>query len=219
VVSGRGMRSLKRCHNKALGQLDKKRKRCQKGSRRWRKLQSARRNVSARKRRQVRDLRHKGTRKVITFCQQQGVSILFIGNPHGVRNKNNGRHHNQRMAQWEYGQDIAYLSYKAKLAGIESSLVLSGVRAASVLYAAGNKKSKGVCGAAAIPSVSLKDIGMWLAALICTLWRLARRYLSPRRLTYQRAGPVRALTRSEQPGQMLGSQPVVVARTRATRRA
>jgi hypothetical protein len=29
-----------------------------------------------------------------------GVGILFIGNPDGVRDKNHGRHHNQRMAQW-----------------------------------------------------------------------------------------------------------------------
>src|SRR5262249_41984314 len=38
VVSGRGIRSLKRRHHMALGQLAKKRKRCQTGSRRWRKL-------------------------------------------------------------------------------------------------------------------------------------------------------------------------------------
>ncbi len=120
VVSGRGIRSLKRRHNLALSQLNKKRKRCHKGSRRWRKLQRARRQMSARKRRQIRDLRHKGTRKVITFCQHQGVGSLFIGNPRGVREKNNGRHHNQRMAQWEYGQDIAYLSYKAQVVGIMS---------------------------------------------------------------------------------------------------
>ena len=120
VVSGRGIRSLKRRHHLALRQLAKKRKRCKPGSRRSRKLWAARRKVSARKRRQVRALRHQGTHKVITFCQQHGVGRLFIGNPHGVRNKNSGRHHNQRMAVWEYGQDIAYLSYKAKAASIES---------------------------------------------------------------------------------------------------
>ena len=119
VVSGRGIRSLKCKHHLALGQLDRKRKRCTQGSRRWRKLQRARRQVSARKRRQVRALRHQGTRKVITFCQQHGVGRLFIGNPHGVRNKNSGRHHHQRMAGWEYGQDIAYLTYKAQAACIE----------------------------------------------------------------------------------------------------
>ena len=120
VVSGRGIRSLKRRHHMALGQIAKKRSRCQKGSRRWRKLQRARRQMSARKRRQIRSLRHQGTRKVMTFCQQHQVGSLFIGNPDGVRRRNQGRHHNQRMAGWEYGQDIAYLRYKAKAAGIES---------------------------------------------------------------------------------------------------
>jgi putative transposase len=71
VVSGRGIRSLKRRHHMALGQLARKRKRCKPGSRRWRKLMAARRRVSARKRRQIRALRHQGTRKVITFCQSR----------------------------------------------------------------------------------------------------------------------------------------------------
>ena len=119
VVSGRGIRSLKRRHQMALGQLARKRKRCQTGSRRWWKVQRARQQVSARKRRQMRALRHQGTRKVIAFCQEQHVGRLFIGNPHGVRKRNSGRHHNQRMAAWEYGQDIAYLSYKANRASIE----------------------------------------------------------------------------------------------------
>jgi putative transposase len=116
VVSGRGIRSLKRRHHMALGQLARRGKRCTPGSRRWRKLQRARRQVSARKRRQIHALRHQGTRKVITFCQQHGVGSLFIGNPRGVRHRNSGRHHNQRMAGWEYGQDIASLTSKAKAA-------------------------------------------------------------------------------------------------------
>ena len=120
LVSGRGIRSLKRRHHRALGQLSKKRSRCQKGSRRWRKLQRTRCQMSARKRRQIRDLRHQGTRKVIAFCRQYRVGSLFIGNPDGVRQRNCGHHHNQRLSGWEYGRDIAYLSYKAKAASIES---------------------------------------------------------------------------------------------------
>ncbi|MGO8946529.1 MAG: transposase [Ktedonobacterales bacterium] len=120
VVSGRGIRSLKRRHNRALGQIARKRHRCRKGSRHYWRLQAARQKARARKRRQIRDLRHKGTRAVITFCQQHEVGRLFIGNPHGVRNHRCGRHHNQRMSQWEYGRDLAYLTYKATLAHIES---------------------------------------------------------------------------------------------------
>ena len=60
------------------------------------------------------------TRKVIDFCVEQQVGSLFIGNPHGVRNENRGRHHNQRMALWEYGKDIDYLTHKSEAAHIMS---------------------------------------------------------------------------------------------------
>jgi putative transposase len=42
------------------------------------------------------------------------VGALYIGNPHGVRDLPTGRYHHQRMAQWEYGKDIDYLTYKSK---------------------------------------------------------------------------------------------------------
>jgi putative transposase len=48
VVSGRGIRSIKRRRNQALGESARKRSRGKKGSRRWRKLQRARAKVSAR---------------------------------------------------------------------------------------------------------------------------------------------------------------------------
>jgi putative transposase len=46
------------------------------------------------------------------------VDTVFIGNPDGVRKKNCGRRHNQRMAQWEYGKDLNHYTHKFKLAGI-----------------------------------------------------------------------------------------------------
>ena len=120
VTSGRGIRSLKRQRNMRHRQFSKKQARCQKYSRLWRKLQRARNKMAARIERRVRDLHHKATRQVIEFCKEEQVGTLFIGDPHGVRQENKGRHHNQRMAQWEYGKDIYYLTHKSKLAGIES---------------------------------------------------------------------------------------------------
>ncbi len=120
VISGRGIRSLKRQRNMRHRQIAKKQSRCQKYSRRWRKLQRAKNKMMNRIERRVRDLRHKATRQVIDFCEKQQVGTLFIGNPHGVRRENRGRHHNQRMAQWEYGKDIDYLTYKSKQAHIKS---------------------------------------------------------------------------------------------------
>ncbi len=114
IVSGRGIRSLKRHHSQQLGEIARKRSRCTKGSRRWRKLGRARAKLTLHYERRVRDLRHKGTRQVVDFCKEHEVESVFVGNPDGVRRKNSGRHHNQRMSQWEYGRDIDYLQQKSE---------------------------------------------------------------------------------------------------------
>jgi putative transposase len=120
IVTGRGIRSLKRQRSRQLGQLTKKQSRCQKHSGRWKKLQRAKNTACRRAERRIRDLRHKATRAVIDFCVENQVGRLFIGNPHGVRNRSSGRHHNQRMAGWEYGRDLDYLIHKAMQARILS---------------------------------------------------------------------------------------------------
>lgn len=118
IVSGRGIRSLKRQRNVALAKLSRKQSKCQKYSRRWKKLQVAKNRFCLHNERQIREYRHQATRQVVEFCKTHDVDTVFIGNPDGVRNKNCGRRHNQRMAQWEYGKDIDYLTYKFKLAGL-----------------------------------------------------------------------------------------------------
>src|SRR5260370_11391348 len=120
IVTGRGIRSLKRERTMRLRKITKKQSHYQKYSRRWKKLQRAKNKVSRRAERRIRDMRHKATRQVIDFCVENEVGSLFIGNPHGVRNRDNGRHHNQRLALWEYGKDIDYLTHKAKAAHIMS---------------------------------------------------------------------------------------------------
>jgi putative transposase len=120
IVTGRGIRSLKRHRNQQLGKVAHKQSHCQKYSRRWKKLQQAKKTYCRRVERRICDLRHKATRQVIDFCVEEQVGTLFIGNPHGVRNRNSGRHHNQRMALWEYGKDIDYLTHKSKQAHMSS---------------------------------------------------------------------------------------------------
>ena len=194
VVSGRGIRSLKRRHHMALGQLDRKRKRCKPGSRRSRRLWAARHRVSARKRRQIRDLRHKGTRQVITFCQEQHVGSLFIGNPDGVRKKESGRHHNQRMAAWEYGQDIAYLSYKATGASTRS---FTGSERGTIEPVSGMRLETDACrgaiGVAAIPECTFQGHRDVVGSVNMHPLAFGAKIAFPAHITYQRAGPVRVL--------------------------
>ena len=121
IVTGRGIRSLKRQRHKQLRQIAKKQSRCQKYSKRWKKLQRVKNKLLLRTERRIKDLRHKATTQVVSFLKAQGVSQLYIGNPDGVRRKNCGRKHNQRMSGWEYGMDINYLTYKCHIAGIKAS--------------------------------------------------------------------------------------------------
>jgi putative transposase len=206
VVSGRGIRSLKRRHHKALGHLARKRSRCHKGSRRWRKLQRARRRVSARTRRQIRALRHQGTRKVITFCQQHQVGHLFIGNPDGVRRRTRGRHHNQRLAGWEYGRDIAYLSYKAKAASIESFTGSERGTSSQCPVCGWKHKVKGRVWRCRNPRCAFVGHRDVVGSVNMHPLAFGTRIVFPAHITYQRAGPVRVLARDEQPCQV-GSQP------------
>lgn len=120
IVSGRGQRSLKRRMNQMHGEIARLQSRCKKGSRRHKKLARARHKHAGRLERQVRDLAHKGTRVVADFCAANQVGEVFIGDPQGVRRYNNGRKHNQRMAQWEYGRDKEYLAQKLSREGIAS---------------------------------------------------------------------------------------------------
>jgi putative transposase len=120
IVSGRGIRAEKQRATKMHGSIAAKQARCKKGSRRYRRLQQARNKYAARSERRIRDKRHKGTRQVVDFFEVNSVSQVFIGNPDGVRKRRSGRHHNQRMSQWEYGRDIDYLTHKIELAGMSS---------------------------------------------------------------------------------------------------
>ena len=139
-----------------------------------------RRKVSARKRRQIRDLRHKGTRKVIAFCQAAGRGKPLHRQPGW------GAQAEQRTpsqpAHGRLGVRTRHrlsLVQSSKQPASRASLVLSGEQSASVRYAAGNRKSRGASGAAAIPSVPFKGIGMWSAASTCTRWPLEPRLPSP----------------------------------------
>jgi putative transposase len=199
VISGRGIRSLKRRHHMALGQLAKKRHRCQKGSRRWCKLLRARRQMSRRTRRQIRALRHQGTRKVITFCQQHQVGSLFIGNPDGVRRRNRGRHHNQRLAGWEYGRDIAYLSYKAKAASIMSFTGSERGTSSQCPICGGKQKVKGRVWRCRNPRCAFVGHRDVVGSANMHPLAFGTKIEFPAQITYQQAGPVRIRARDTRP--------------------
>lgn len=118
IISGRGIRTLKRQRHRILRTFQKKLSRCKRYSKRWWALTNRKHELCNRINRRIRDLRHKVWRQVIDWCAERNVSQIYVGDPHGVRRRNCGRKHNQRMATWEYGQDKQYLTYKGALVGI-----------------------------------------------------------------------------------------------------
>lgn len=197
VVTGRGIRSAKRLRNKQSGKLARKRSACQRGSKRWRKLQRALRKRSARVWRQVRDLRHKATRQIVNFCAREGVGTVFIGNPDGVRRRRAGRHHHQRMGQWEYGKDIEYLTYKCAQHRIESFTGSERGTSSRCPVCGWRRRPKGRvwrCGGCGF--VGHRDV---VGSVNMHLLAYGEQIAFPQRITYRRPGPVRACARNEQP--------------------
>lgn len=56
---------------------------------------------------------------VVDWCVNRNVKTVHIGNPAGVREKDCGRKHNQRMGQWAFGELRRMLEYKLKRRGIK----------------------------------------------------------------------------------------------------
>jgi putative transposase len=199
VVSGRGIRSIKRRRNQALGAIARKRARCKKGSKRWRKLQCARRKLSARTERQVRDLRHKGIRRVANFCVEQHVGTVYVGNPDGVRRRPAGRHHGQRMAQWEYGKDIEYLKHKCAQRHIESFTGTErGTSSRCPVCGQMQRKPKGREWICREPSCGFRGHRDVVGSANMHPIAYGQPIPFPNQITYRRPGPVRVQARNEQ---------------------
>jgi putative transposase len=120
VVSGRLLRACKQGRNRTHALLQEKLSRCQPGSRRARRLLRRKAQVSATLYRQQREILHQAARKVITFCQEEGVCRLAVGDVRDIQTGVRlGHVTNQKISQWPHGQFVRYLREKAARAGIQ----------------------------------------------------------------------------------------------------
>ena len=85
VISGRQLRACKQWRNKVHSVLQERLSRCQPGSRRAQRLLKRKAQVSAKLYRQQRDLLHQAARKVVTFCQEDGVSRIAVGDVRDIQ--------------------------------------------------------------------------------------------------------------------------------------
>jgi putative transposase len=119
VVSGRMLRSCKQGRNKRHAALQERLSRCQAGSRRTKRLLKRKAQISAKLYRQQRDILHQAARKVVTFCQAEGVSQIALGDVRDIQTGVRlGAKVNQKISQWPHGQFARYLKEKAARSGI-----------------------------------------------------------------------------------------------------
>jgi putative transposase len=119
VVSGRQLRACKQWRNKVHSVLQEKLSRCQPGSCRAKRLSRRKAKVSAKLYRQQRDLLHQAARKVVDFCQIEGVSRIAVGDVRDIQTGVSlGKKTNQKISQWPHGQFAGYVAEKAARLGI-----------------------------------------------------------------------------------------------------
>lgn len=119
VVSGRLLRSLHRLRNKTLRKFQKAVSRTRKGSNRHRKLLAAKYRFLNNIERRIEHTMHTISAIIAKWCFNHNVKTVYIGNPEGVREKDCGRKHNQRINQWAFGKLHKLLEYKLKRHGIK----------------------------------------------------------------------------------------------------
>ena len=113
-VSGRAVKSMIQYRNKALAEIVQRQSFHKKGSKRWKRLQRAKRNMLACQRRKVRDTAHKATRAIANAFPGHRV---IMGKPFNDAARKLRRTNAQTVSQAVNGMIARYLDYK--MAGCE----------------------------------------------------------------------------------------------------
>jgi len=125
LVNGRALRSVKQLRNKCHADYNALLSRCKKGSKRYRKLLKSKTRASAKCYRQQRDILHKASRQVITFCTEHKISTLAVGDVRDIHDGVNlGHKTNQKISQWAHGRFKGYLTSKGAVLGLETIEIL-----------------------------------------------------------------------------------------------
>jgi putative transposase len=119
VISGRLLRSLQRLRNKTLGKFQRMISKTRKGSKRRRKLLDAKYRFLNNIDRRIEHVMHAISSETAAWCGGRQIGTVYIGDPSGVRGKDCGRKHNQRMSQWPFGKLRGMLEYKLKRIGVK----------------------------------------------------------------------------------------------------
>ena len=120
IYNGRYLRSLVQYREKFKATINQLLSRCQRGSRRWKKLKRAKNRTLNNLNKLIRDVRHKITSRFVSACKSKKVETIVIGDIKHIRQSiDYGSKINQKLHQWAFGEITKMITYKAKAIGIQ----------------------------------------------------------------------------------------------------
>ena len=120
IYNGRYLRSLVQYREKFKAKINQLISRCQRGSRRWKKLKRARNRTLHDLNTLIRDVRHKITSRFVSACKAKKVETIVIGDIKHIRQSiDYGPKINQKLHQWSFGKIREMITYKAEALGIK----------------------------------------------------------------------------------------------------
>ena len=123
ILNGRLLRSKRQYQNKVKAKLSHMIDVKKKGSRRRKKLIKSKQKQRKKLKRQIHDVEHQQTSKLITTLYADGVQMLVIGDVRDIRqNLDVGSKNNQKLHQWSHGSVRHILTYKAERHGMGVAL-------------------------------------------------------------------------------------------------
>ena len=120
IYNGRYLRSLVQYREKFKATLNHLLSRCQRGSRRWKKLKRAKHRTLNKLANLIRDVRHKITSRFVSACKTKKAETIVIGDIKHIRQSiQYGPKANQKLHQWAFSKIREMITYKAKALGIK----------------------------------------------------------------------------------------------------
>ncbi len=119
ILNGRYLRAKRQYQNKLKEKISKKIARCEKGSRRRKKLVRSKQRQLKKLKNQIKDIEHKQTTRLVSTLYLEGVQTVVIGDVRDIRKNNDvGSKQNQKIHQWSSGKVRHMLTYKAEELGM-----------------------------------------------------------------------------------------------------
>jgi putative transposase len=116
IITGRRLRSFQRFRNKELGKIQKKLRKCKKGSRNYKRYRKAIIKLMSKSNAKITNELHKTSKLYVDYTVKNKIKNIIIGDlakfNMNLKQKKTRKGSYQKLVQWNHGQLITMLTYK-----------------------------------------------------------------------------------------------------------